>query len=81
MTLNEIVKITNVITGRPTPSNIVTFLNEEYYSQSKGVNIKIGDMDLFYYINSTNKEFRELDTNKDALNKLREVKNILGPIA
>ena len=82
MTLNEIVKITEIVTGRKTPNNITSFLdNEYYYSQSKGVNIKIGDMDLFYYINSTNKEFRELDVNKDALNKLREVKNILGPIA
>lgn len=82
MTLNQIIKITETVTGRKTPGNITSFLeNEYYYSQSKGVNIKIGEMDLFYYINSTNKEFRELDTNKDALNKLREVKNILGPIA
>jgi|TARA_R110002072_G_scaffold125135_1_gene260798 hypothetical protein len=82
MTLNQIIKITETVTGRKTPGNITSFLeNEYYYSQSKGVNIKIGEMDLFYYINSTNKEFRELDVNKDALNKLREVKNILGPIA
>jgi len=82
MTLNQIIKITETVTGRKTPGNITSFLNNEYYySQSKGVNIKIGEMDLFYYINSTNKEFRELDVNKDALNKLREVKNILGPIA
>lgn len=82
MTLNQIIKITETVTGRKTPGNITSFLeNEYYYSQSKGVNIKIGEMDLFYYINSTNKEFRELDANKNALNKLREVKNILGPIA
>ena len=82
MTLNQIIKITETVTGRKTPGNITSFLeNEYYYSQSKGVNVKIGEMDLFYYINSTNKEFRELDVNKDALNKLREVKNILGPIA
>ena len=82
MTLNEIVKITEIVTGRKTPCNITSFLeNEYYYSQSKGVNIKIGEMDLFYYINSTNKEFRELDTNKNALNSLRQIKNILGPIA
>ena len=82
MTLNQIIKITETVTGRKTPGNITSFLeNEYYYSQSKGVNIKIGEMDLFYYINSTNKEFRELDVNKDALNKLREVKNIVGPIA
>jgi len=82
MTLNQIIKITETVTGRKTPCNIIEFLeNEYYYSQSKGVNIKIGEMDLFYYINSTNKEFRELDANKNALNKLREVKNILGPIA
>ena len=56
MTLNEIVKITEIVTGRKTPCNIKSFLeNEYYYSQSKGVNIKIGEMDLFYYINSTNK--------------------------
>ena len=81
MTLNEIVKITNVITGRATPSNIVTFLNEEYYSQSKGKTITFGEMDLFYYINATNKEFRELDANQNALNSLRQIKHILGPIA
>ena len=82
MALKQNIKITETVTGRKTPGNITSFLeNEYYYSQSKGVNIKIGEMDLFYYINSTNKEFRELDVNKDALNKLREVKNILGPIA
>ena len=43
--------------------------------------ITFGDMDLFYYINATNKEFRELDANQNALNSLRQIKNILGPIA
>ena len=81
MTLNEIIKITNVITGRATPSNILEFLKTEYYSQSKGKTITFGDMDLFYYINATNKEFRELDANQNALNSLRQIKNILGPIA
>lgn len=82
MTLNQIIKITETVTGRKTPENIKKFLeNEDYYSQSKKVHIKIGAMDLLHYINSTNKEFRELNANKNALNKLREVKNILGPIA
>jgi len=82
MTLNQIIKITETVTGRKTPENIKKFLeNEDYYSQSKKVYIKIGAMDLLHYINSTNKEFRELNANKNALNKLREVKNILGPIA
>lgn len=81
MTLNEIVKITHVITGRQTPCNIVKFLSEEYYSQSKGKTITFGEMDLFYYINATNKEFRELEANQNALNSLREIKHILGPIA
>ncbi|BAQ94136.1 hypothetical protein HOQ50_gp40 [uncultured phage_MedDCM-OCT-S42-C7] len=79
MKLNEIVKITEIFTGRKTPCNISKFLEEEfYYSQSKGVNIPIGEMDLFHYINSTNKEFRDMDVNKTALNQLREIKNIIG---
>ena len=79
MKLNEIIKITEIFTGRKTPCNISKFLEEEfYYSQSKVVNIPIGEMDLFHYINSTNKEFRELDVNKTALNQLREIKNIIG---
>ena len=77
MKLNEIVKITEIFTGRKTPCNIVQFLDDEYFSTSKNDFLKYGDMDLTHFIRSNNKEFRELEINKSELEKYKSLKNLI----
>jgi hypothetical protein len=77
MKLREILKITEVLTGRKTPCDILEFLDDEYYSMSGNTFIKYGDLDLCHYIRSNNKEFRELDINKSELEKFKELKTLI----
>ena len=54
-TLMELVKIQAVIDNRkPASDTIETLENKYYYSKSKGVNIKIGDMHIDHFLRSLN---------------------------
>tara|TARA_R100001594_G_scaffold138518_1_gene182205 strand:- start:1243 stop:1485 length:243 start_codon:yes stop_codon:yes gene_type:complete len=56
MTLNQIFKITGVIsTKRKLPIDMVNLLDEEYYSESRDDYIKYGDMDLIHFIRAMKK--------------------------
>lgn len=55
MTLNQIFKITGVLTTRKLPVDIVELLEEEYYSESRDAYIKYGDMDLIHFIRALRK--------------------------
>tara|TARA_B110000444_G_C18685482_1_gene521746 strand:- start:394 stop:669 length:276 start_codon:yes stop_codon:yes gene_type:complete len=54
-TLKELVKIQSVIDNRAIASDTLeTLENKYYYSKSKGVNIKIGDMHIDHFLRSLN---------------------------
>ena len=54
-TLKELVKIQAVIDNRAIASDTLeTLENKYYYSKSKGVNIKIGDMHIDHFLRSLN---------------------------
>ena len=56
MTLNQIFKITGVLsTKRKQPIDMVNLLEEEYYSESRDEFIKYGDMDLIHFIRAMKK--------------------------
>ncbi len=55
ITLKELVKIQAVIDNRAIASDTLeTLENKYYYSKSKGVNIKIGDMHIDHFLRSLN---------------------------
>ena len=78
MKLKDIFKIDSVLTNKKTPIDIIDFLEEEYFTNSKNTFTTIGDMDLTHYIRSVNKNNREIDFNISLLNKLKRIKKILG---
>ena len=54
-TLMELVKIQAVIDKRTIASDTIeTLENKYYYSKSKGVNIKLGDMHIDHFLRSLN---------------------------
>jgi hypothetical protein len=54
-TLKELVKIQAVIDNRAIASDTLeTLENKYYYSKSKGVNIKLGDMHIDHFLRSLN---------------------------
>ena len=54
-TLMELVKIQAVIDNRAIASDTIeTLENKYYYSKSKGVNIKLGDMHIDHFLRSLN---------------------------
>jgi|TARA_R100001377_G_C3134583_1_gene90530 predicted RNase H-like nuclease (RuvC/YqgF family) len=49
-TLENYFKMLTIQTGRKNPCDIMEFLEEEYYSQSKKENVKYKDMDITHLI-------------------------------
>tara|TARA_R110000803_G_scaffold185100_1_gene247436 strand:- start:53 stop:322 length:270 start_codon:yes stop_codon:yes gene_type:complete len=87
-TLMELVKIQAVIDNRAIASDTIETLETKYYySRSKGVNIKLGDMHIDHFIRSLNLEdqhkskadieavrlIEKLKRNLKKINKLIEV--------
>ena len=58
MTLNQIFKITGVLSTRKLPSDIAQLLDAEYYSESGDEYTKYGDMDLIHFIRAMKKDQR-----------------------
>ena len=50
MKLRDIVEIEKHFTKRKTPCDIAEFLEDDTWSESKGQDIKLGDMHLSHYI-------------------------------
>jgi len=54
-TLKELIKIQSIIDNRAIASDTLeTLENKYYYSKSKGVNIKLGDMHIDHFLRSLN---------------------------
>ena len=81
-TLRNILKVISTMTDRAIPSDILEFLEEEYYSHSKKQNIEYGDMDLTHllrvYLKSENylNELRE--ERVKTVEQLEKIKSLLG---
>ena len=50
MKLKDIIEIEKHFTNKRTPCDIIEFLEDETYSESRGEDIKHGDMHLAHYI-------------------------------
>ena len=78
MKLDVIFKVQSIIDNRATPSDILEILYEEYFSKSKGVHIRLGDMDITHFVRVYNKSDEDLfDKIHDVKKKLAEIENQL----
>jgi len=59
MKLKDIIEIEKHFTNKKTPCDITEFLKYETYSESKGEDIKLGDMHLTHYIRRQLKDKKE----------------------
>ena len=72
MKLDVIFKVQSIIDNRATPSDILEILDDEYFSKSKGVHIRLGDMDITHFLRVYNKSDEDLFDN--VLSFLQEIK-------
>ena len=78
MKLRDIIEIEKHFTKRKTPCDIAEFLEDETYSESKGQDIKLGDMHLSHYIRRQLKDEREDDETIKKLNqKIRRLRELI----
>ena len=79
MKLKDIIEIEKVFTkNKKTPCDIAAALEEELYSESKGQDIKLGDMHLTHYIRRQLKDERADDETIKKLNqKIRHLKEFI----
>ena len=67
--------------GRKTPCDIVDFMDDEYFSESRDADVKYGDMDITHYIRSQLKNSNEsyLSSELEKVEKEnRKLKNIIS---
>ncbi len=82
MKIRDIIEIEKHFTkNKKTPCDIATALEEERYSESKGQDIKLGDMHLTHYIRRQLKDERADDETIKKLNKqIKEFKNFINKL-
>ena len=74
MKLKDIIEIEKHFTKRKTPCDIAEFLEDETWSESKGQDIKLGDMHLSHYIRRQLKDERADD--ETIKSQWKEIKNL-----
>jgi hypothetical protein len=78
MKLRKVIKLIELIGESKVPEDIVKHLDKEQYSQSKSEFITVGDMDLYHYIRSKNKNERRVwDDLNEQQEKLAKIKDIM----
>ena len=78
MKLRKVIKLIELIGESKVPEDIVKHLDKEQYSQSKSEFISVGDMDLYHYIRSKNKNERRVwDDLNEQQEKLAKIKDIM----
>ena len=77
--IRDLIEIEKVFTkNKKTPCDIAAALEEELYSESKGQDIKLGDMHLTHYIRRQLKDERADDEIIKKLNKkIRHLKEFI----
>ena len=80
-TIRDLLEIEKHFSKRKTPCDIAAALEEVRYSESKGQDIKVGDMHLIHYIRMQLKDERADDETIRKLNKqIREFKNFINKL-
>ena len=78
MKVSKVIDLISLIGDSKIPVDIHKHLNEEHFSKSKGVFIKIGDMDLYHYIRSHLKDTKNIwNDMSDKSDKLAKIQRIL----
>ena len=78
MKLDVIFKVQSIIDERAIPVDILELLDTTYYSKSKGVHMRLGDMDITHFVRVYNKSDEDLfDKLHDVKKKLAEIENQL----
>ena len=78
MKVSKVIQLISLIGDSKVPIDIQQHLNGEHWSKSKGVFIKIGDMDLYHYIRSHLKDTKNIwDDMSDKSDKLAKIQRIL----
>ena len=78
MKLRDIIEIEKHFTNKKTPCDIAEFLEGQTWSESKGQDIKLGDMHLSHYIRRQLKDEREDDETIKKLNqKIRRLRELI----
>jgi hypothetical protein len=78
MKLRDIIEIEKHFTNKKTPCDIAEFLEDETWSESKGQDIKLGDMHLTHYIRRQLKDERADDETIKKLNqKIRRLRELI----
>ena len=77
--IRDLIEIEKVFTkNKKTPCDIVEFLEDETWSESKGQDIKLGDMHLSHYIRRQLKDERADDETIKKLNqKIRRLRELI----
>ena len=77
--IRDLIEIEKVFTkNKKTPCDIAAALEEKLYSESKGEDIKLGDMHLTHYIRKQLKDERADDETIKKLNqKIRHLKEFI----
>ena len=80
-TIKDLLEIEKHFSKRKTPCDIIEALEQETYSESKGQEIKLGDMHLIHYIRRQLRDEKRDDETIRALNKrIREFKNFINKL-
>ena len=79
-TLENHFKILEIQTGRKNPSDIMEFLEEEYYSHSKRENVKYKNIDITHLIRVMLNASEDVDNNREEVIRLRVKLNKLTKI-
>ena len=79
-TLENHFKILEIQTGRKNPSDIMEFLEEQYFSKSKATHVKYKDMDITHLIRVMLNASEDVDNNREEVIRLREKLNKLTKI-
>ena len=79
MKLDVIFKIQSIIDNRAVPSDILEILDEEYYSKSKGVHMRLGNMDITHFVRVYNNVASGMEKS-EIFDKIHDIKKQLADL-
>ena len=79
MKLDVIFKVQSIIDDRAIPSDILEILDEEYYSKSKGVHMRLGTMDITHFVRVYNNVSSGIDKS-EIFDKIHDIKKQLADL-
>jgi len=79
MKLDVIFKVQSIIDDRAIPSDILEILDEEYYSKSKGVHMRLGTMDITHFVRVYNNVASGMEKS-EIFDKIHDIKKQLADL-